>query len=1218
MVAVLGTALTQFAHGDISHSYVTDGLLVWFDGIENAGPGVHSSSPSAWYDLTGNGNAGTITSSALTWGRTGWINSSNGHPISIETDTVLNALETKTFTIEIAVTPSRSNARQAFYSQYLGYSGTSVSFRGFAFEHNSATVSTGALRLYCDNRPDWTSSINVIANEPAAVSAIVTAGRQRLFKNGAIVGQNDKNIAADAVFSPVDVKAEGRGFGRSIVGSDYSRSNMAFRGTYHAFRCYNRALTPAEVAVNSASDRVRLFGENMANVELPDGYEFDGQTNVLYRVSASASTTSGRVSMDGGAAAQSVSAAVLLNDTTNVTLTATAQTGSTFLGWEGDVDAISSGSASSATVTVTARRAVSLMAVFRTSESVAPESAQGKYVTDGLVCWMDGVDNAGMGSHSASATTWSDLSGNNYNGTMSAKFGNGLVWTDFGWSNGVDGQPVLMPTSLSSVLANNRWTLEFAVTPSRDSVRQSFFAQYNNGGFSIEHNQGGVTSGALRLYYNNTPNYCIEGAIMPAGALSTVSLASTPGVQDVNLNGIPVFIGTSSATAPVSNKPFYVGGDPTRPAMAFRGTYHALRLYNRILTQAERRQNALADLWRFRDANSTLWTNATGTAWLDEANWTRGVPNLRTPAFICADAPTLSLTVPNARTALTNLTVVNATGLTTITVPAGRELAFRNTRTFFGAGSRLEVPTGGLLSYDGAGKTPSSSIMPFIVADGGELRIAGGDVSFTNFTGRLYIAGNEDETGRVSVTEGSLRITTSQSSVCLYVGAGGRLDASNAQIALNYTDKVNVASTTLPDLGGEIDLSGTTRMEFGNSNWLLGSGRVRLSGTSALQIALSNFKAYTPTLSMNPSVGGTCELTVDDSASIDFGPGNATVHINRGVAGGRSVFNWNSSKTFSALNSLCVGFKFGTGILNVSKGVVEGGLWGLRVAQPSGNGTATDFPTGIVNVVGGILRCRDCANESGDSFNGLIVGAGNVTKLNAPGFYRGTINITGGEVQSKSGYFGIGIGVAEGDIVQTGGKVTHTSSDITVIGAWGGEGRWSMTNGVATLSGDVYVGGVLTNHLTHPGYNLYQCCPVTNHAARGSLAVAGGTFTVSGKLHAGEDGTARISVGPDGTISAASADIVNTAINVKFGESGVGCFEVANGLTIGSNVTLDVDTTAFNGRSGSYPFITVGGTTTGNFASVRLNGPGVLVQTTIGGVKGWRLDLHKGTCLIFK
>ena len=143
-------------------------------------------------------------------------------------------------------------------------------------------------------------------------------------------------------------------------------------------------------------------------------------------------------------------------------------------------------------------------------------------------------------------------------------------------------------------------------------------------------------------------------------------------------------------------------------------------------------------------------------------------------------------------------------------------------------------------------------------------------------------------------------------------------------------------------------------------------------------------------------------------------------------------------------------------------------------------------------------------------------------------------------------------------------------------------------------------------------------CPVMNHTARWSITVAGGLFSSTGKLHAGEDGMMTIALGPTVTISVASADLANIALSVIFGESGTGIFEVANDITIGSGVTHEVGTRGFAGRSGYYPLIVFGGTLTGGFLTARVNGHGILLQATVGGAEGYYLDLWKGMSILFK
>ena len=63
---VLGTAM--FAAMGAFGAYVTDGLVLRYDAIDNAGVGVHSDSPSVWADLSGNEHDLTLPASGLTVG----------------------------------------------------------------------------------------------------------------------------------------------------------------------------------------------------------------------------------------------------------------------------------------------------------------------------------------------------------------------------------------------------------------------------------------------------------------------------------------------------------------------------------------------------------------------------------------------------------------------------------------------------------------------------------------------------------------------------------------------------------------------------------------------------------------------------------------------------------------------------------------------------------------------------------------------------------------------------------------------------------------------------------------------------------------------------------------------------------------------------------------------------------------------------------------------
>jgi len=66
LIVAAGIFSCLCSHG----GYVTDGLVLRYDAIDNAGVGVHSDSPSVWADLSGNGHHLTLPASGLTVGRT--------------------------------------------------------------------------------------------------------------------------------------------------------------------------------------------------------------------------------------------------------------------------------------------------------------------------------------------------------------------------------------------------------------------------------------------------------------------------------------------------------------------------------------------------------------------------------------------------------------------------------------------------------------------------------------------------------------------------------------------------------------------------------------------------------------------------------------------------------------------------------------------------------------------------------------------------------------------------------------------------------------------------------------------------------------------------------------------------------------------------------------------------------------------------------------------
>ena len=283
------------------------------------------------------------------------------------------------------------------------------------------------------------------------------------------------------------------------------------------------------------------------------------------------------------------------------------------------------------------------------------------------------------------------------------------------------------------------------------------------------------------------------------------------------------------------------------------------------------------------------------------------------------------------------------------------------------------------------------------------------------------------------------------------------------------------------------------------------------------------------------------------------------------------------------------------------------------------------FPTGVVNVTGGRLLNSNNTN-GGDTMHGLVVGAGNCSSLVKPGLFRGILNEQGGAVTNTGHYFGVGLGLGEGDVLQTGGSIHHkpSSGHQMIIGAWGGTGRYVISNGTTSATSDVYVGGITTNLLPHKPVSLYTVCPVTNHCAKGLLRVAGGSFTTEKTLWVSQDGEGVLEIGPNGSLTAADVTLTNTpaaltggadlAAKVRFtcGPQGVGTLTTVGARTIGPGATLEVDSTALEAH-GQFPLIAFG-SCEGDFASVTVAGRGSVVKTA----SGYMLDRSSGTMLLFR
>ncbi len=356
LTAVVTASLCGLAWGAglTARSYVKKDLLVSFDGIENAGTGAHSAAPRVWADLSGHGNDGTL-GAGLVWGADGWSNAVDGRPVTLGLSVSQILATARDFTVDFACRPARQTARGSFFSQYSGLAPKGT----FAIEHNSSiNRKCGGFRFYQEGSRINEYGVNAYALAEEEVTLAMTVGtkERKMFKNGFLC-----DTPAPHALSAVPATIP------CVVGGEPCRPQMAFRGTFHAFRLYTRQLTEAELMINAAVDVMRYKHLPREEVRLPEGVSFDAETNIVLQVGV-ATRGAGTIAVDAGVKAVSYQATRRLNDAVRITAEPHSAEGE-FVGWEGDVDLIQEGNATNRAIVVSAARPFKLTAVFRGSTS---------------------------------------------------------------------------------------------------------------------------------------------------------------------------------------------------------------------------------------------------------------------------------------------------------------------------------------------------------------------------------------------------------------------------------------------------------------------------------------------------------------------------------------------------------------------------------------------------------------------------------------------------------------------------------------------------------------------------------------------------------------------------------------------------------------------------------------------------------------------------------
>ena len=222
-------------------SYVQNGLIAMWDGIENAGWGVHDATATVWKNLGSTGSTYDATAgSAKTWLDKGAYFERNWGQVFTIPAGFMNTQAKGEWTLEVVFSPlSRwvENYSGIFgnHGSGLGWDWGQVKFFGLYSPTFQFIGSSGYSWIYGDK---YSVSCGASATAGATIAVI----------NGEIFGEKACTASQVTLTQSSAI----------YIGAAFGSGERVFHGTIFAVRVYNRKLTANEIAYNYAVDKERF------------------------------------------------------------------------------------------------------------------------------------------------------------------------------------------------------------------------------------------------------------------------------------------------------------------------------------------------------------------------------------------------------------------------------------------------------------------------------------------------------------------------------------------------------------------------------------------------------------------------------------------------------------------------------------------------------------------------------------------------------------------------------------------------------------------------------------------------------------------------------------------------------------------------------------------------------------------------------------------------
>ena len=563
-------------------SYVTAGLVAFYDGIRNAGDGLpHDSAAEKWIDRV---HAVPASFKQAGGNRTGaWTEKGYAFDgVYAQMDTAAPALGTN-FTAQIV---SDISSAAQLTNHYPNVFAAPNDFCAY-FNNKNATAPLPGLTFktepyastsWEDKRP----SLGTWAGR--YMTLMFTEDYKRLIFQTATRSGTMARLKND----PIEALQWTWG------GSASGPADRWCLGTYYGVRIYDRALTDAELLCNREVDEARYFGARaITNVVVGGGQPascYGVEPPGVYAVRGSHTFRATNVVDSAGA--------TWVPDGYTLELRNAAG------GWD---SAAEYAGASYTYVVGETQPAVRLTWKWRLASGIQALDAR-SYVQDGLLLHFDGIENAGFGVHDATATVWKNLGTAPTDANVIHQSADpGSHWTDVGYY--FDGASYAQV--VSAVDPGVRYTIQFVGSvdrnenPNPDGANWPTYFGSPNDQCNLYTGDNGDT-----LYFKVDK----QNDSSSAGGRSNRSKWTGQTFTALFDNGRTALTQTDQygtwqereLKAPIGARQWMIataGGDNAARALRFmRGTVHAVRVYNRVLTEAELAWNAQVDQARFRGA----------------------------------------------------------------------------------------------------------------------------------------------------------------------------------------------------------------------------------------------------------------------------------------------------------------------------------------------------------------------------------------------------------------------------------------------------------------------------------------------------------------------------------------------------------------------------------------------------------------------------------------